>query len=171
MDNKKNVDFMVRTAIVAALYAVLTMALAPISYGLIQFRLSEVMTLLAFINPVYIAGLTLGTLIANIASQLGVVDMVFGTLATLAATWLMSKTKNIWLASIWPSIVNGVVVGAMLYMLGLVPQTTLGMLMAFGFVFLGEFVVVTVIGVPVFKQIIMKQERLIKIIKGEHTNS
>lgn len=171
MNNKKSIDFMVRTAIVAALYAVLTMALAPISYGLIQLRLSEVMTLLAFINPVYIAGLTLGTLIANIASQLGAMDMIFGTLATLVATWLMSKTKNIWLASIWPSIVNGIVVGAMLYMLGLVPQNTVGMLMAFGFVFLGEFVVVTIVGVPVFKQIIMKQERLIRIIKGEHTNS
>ena len=166
MDSKKSVDFIVRTAIVAALYAVLTFAMAPISYGMIQFRLSEVMTLLAFINPVYIVGLTLGTLIANIASQLGMMDMIFGTLATFISVFLVSKTKNIWLASLWPSIVNGVIIGTMLYALGFVPEG-FGIMAAIGFVFLGEFVVVTLIGVPLYKQLIMKQERLIRMLRGE----
>lgn len=166
MDSKKSVDFIVRTAIVAALYAVLTFALAPISYGMIQFRLSEVMTLLAFINPVYIVGLTLGTLIANMASQLGMMDMVFGTLATFISVFLVSRTKNIWLASLWPSIVNGVIIGIMIYYLGFVPEG-FGVIAAIGFVFIGEFVVVTLIGVPLYKQLIMKQERLIRVLKGE----
>ena len=166
MDSKKSVDFIVRTAIVAALYAVLTFAMAPISYGMVQFRLSEVMTLLAFINPVYIFGLTLGTLIANIASQLGMMDMIFGTLATFISVFLVSKTKNIWLASLWPSIVNGVIIGTMLYYLGFVPEG-FGIMAAIGLVFLGEFVVVTLIGVPVYKQLILKQERLIRILRGE----
>lgn len=166
MDSKKSVDFIVRTAIVAALYAVLTMALAPISYGMIQFRLSEVMTLLAFINPVYIAGLTLGTLIANFASQLGMADMIFGTLATFISVFLMSKTKNLWIASLWPSLVNGVVIGSMIYVLGFVPQG-FGLYAAIGFVFFGEFVVVTVVGVPLFKYLLMKQDRLIRLLKGE----
>ncbi len=166
MDSKKSVDFIVRTAIVAALYAVLTFALAPISYGMIQFRLSEVMTLLAFINPVYIVGLTLGTLIANMASQLGMMDMVFGTLATFISVFLVSRTKNIWIASLWPSIVNGVIIGSMIYYLGFVPEG-FGVLAAIGFVFVGEFVVVTLIGVPLYKQLIMKQERLIRTLKGE----
>lgn len=166
MDSKKSVDFIVRTAIVASLYAVLTLFMAPISYGMIQFRLSEVMTLLAFLNPVYIAGLTLGTLIANIASQLGMADMVFGTLATFISVFLMSKTKNIWIASLWPSIVNGVIIGSMIYVLGFVPAG-FGIWAAIGFVFFGEFVVVTVIGVPLFKQLILKQDRLIRMLMGE----
>lgn len=166
MDSKKQVDFIVRTAIVAALYAVLTMAMAPISYGMIQFRLSEVMTLLAFINPVYIAGLTLGTLIANIASQLGMADMVFGTLATFLSVFFMSKCKNIWIASLWPSIINGLIIGAMLFVLGFVPEG-FGLPAAIGFVAVGEFAVVTLIGVPVFKYLILKQERLIRMLNGE----
>ncbi len=166
MDSKKKIDFIVRTAIVAALYAVLTIALAPISYGLIQFRLSEVMTLLAFINPIYIAGLTLGTVIANYASQMGMLDMIFGTLATFISVYLISKTKQIWIASLWPSLVNGVIIGTMLYKLGFVP-TGIGLIPAIGFVFFGEFVVVTVIGVPLFKYLINKQDRLIRILKGE----
>lgn len=166
MNSEKSVDFIVRTAIVAALYAVLTMTLAPISYGMIQFRLSEVMTLLAFINPVYIAGLTLGTLIANIASQLGMADMVFGTLATFISVFLMSKTKQIWLASLWPSLVNGVIIGTMIYVLGFVPKG-FGLMAAIGFVFFGEFVVVTIIGVPLFNYLLQKQGRLIRMLKGE----
>jgi uncharacterized membrane protein len=166
MDSRKRVDFIVRTAIVAALYAVLTFALAPISYGMIQFRLSEVMTLLAFINPVYIVGLTLGTLIANMASQLGMMDMVFGTLATFLSVFLVSKSKNIWIASLWPSVVNGVIIGTMLYKLGFVPEGV-GLLVSIGFVFLGEFVVVTVIGVPLYKQLILKQDRLVRMLRGE----
>lgn len=169
MNSRKSVDFVVRTAVVAALYAALTLSMAPISYGMIQLRLSEVMTLLAFINPVYIAGLTLGTLIANIASQLGMADMVFGTLATFISVVLMSRMKNIWLASLWPSVINGVIIGSMLYVLGFIPEG-LGLAAGMGFVFLGEFVVVTLIGVPVFNQIIMKQTRLMSILKGEKSS-
>lgn len=166
MDSKKSVDFIVRTAIVAALYAVLTIALAPISYGLIQFRLSEVMTLLAFINPVYIAGLTLGTLISNMASHLGMVDMIFGTFATFISAFLISKTKNLWIASLWPSLINGVIIGSIIYIFGFAPEG-IGLLVSIAFVFFGEFVVVTVVGVPLFKYLLMKQDRLIRLLKGE----
>ena len=55
MDNKKKtVQRLARTAIIAALYAVITLALAPISYGAVQFRVSEIMVLLAFFDPFYI---------------------------------------------------------------------------------------------------------------------
>ena len=50
----------VKVAFIAALYTVFTIILAPISYGPIQFRLSEVLVLFAFIDPIYIIGLTLG---------------------------------------------------------------------------------------------------------------
>ena len=67
---------LVKTAIIAALYAILTIILAPISYGPIQFRLSEVMVLLAFFDPFYIGGLTLGCLLSNILGCYGVMDII-----------------------------------------------------------------------------------------------
>ena len=75
--------------IVAAIYAVATIAIAPIAYGPIQFRVSEILTLLAFINPIYIPGLVLGCIIANLFSPLGMVDVVVGSTATLISVYLI----------------------------------------------------------------------------------
>ncbi|MDD7183948.1 QueT transporter family protein, partial [Peptostreptococcus porci] len=58
-----------KQAMVAALYAVLTWAIPSLSYGPIQFRVSEIMTLLAFYNPQYVIGLTVGCAIANLFSS------------------------------------------------------------------------------------------------------
>ncbi|EEH97876.1 MULTISPECIES: QueT transporter family protein [Clostridium] len=145
---------LVKAALVAAIYAALTMVLAPISYGPVQFRLSEVLVLLAFVDPFYIVGLTVGCLLANILGGLGPMDIVFGTLATflsvsaisLTAKYIKSKTVSLIISSIWPTIFNGVIIGWMLnYVIG--APLILTMLQ----VGIGEFVVVTVIGVPVFK--------------------
>ena len=68
-----------RTAIIAAIYAVVTIAIAPFSYGNIQFRISEILVLLAVFDPLYIGGLTLGCLIANILGPNGPMDVIFGT--------------------------------------------------------------------------------------------
>lgn len=147
---------LVKAALVAAIYAALTIVLAPISYGPIQFRLSEVLVLLAFIDPFYIVGLTIGCLLANILGGLGIMDIVFGTLATflsvsaisLTAKYIKSKKLSLIIASLWPTIFNGVIIGWMLnYVLGV--PLVLTMLQ----VGIGEFVVVTVVGVPVFKLI------------------
>lgn len=107
---------LVKAALVAAIYAALTMVLAPISYGPVQFRLSEVLVLLAFVDPFYIVGLTVGCLLANILGGLGPMDIVFGTLATflsvsaisLTAKYIKSKTVSLIISSIWPTIFNGV---------------------------------------------------------------
>jgi uncharacterized membrane protein len=147
---------LVKAALVAAIYAALTIVLAPISYGPVQFRLSEVLVLLAFIDPFYIVGLTIGCLLANILGGLGIMDIVFGTLATflsvsaisLTAKYIKSKKLSLIIASLWPTIFNGVIIGWMLnYVLGV--PLVLTMLQ----VGIGEFVVVTVVGVPVFKLI------------------
>lgn len=147
---------LVKTALVAAIYAALTIILAPISYGPVQFRLSEVLVLLAFMDPFYIVGLTVGCLLANILGGLGIMDIVFGTLATflsvsaisLTAKYIKSKNFSLIIASLWPTIFNGVIIGWMLnYVLGV--PLVLTMIQ----VGIGEFVVVTVVGVPVFKLI------------------
>lgn len=78
----KNIKRIVISALIAALYATLTIALAPISYLGAQFRISEIMVLLAFYKKDYIVGLTLGCFIANILGPNGTIDIVLGTFAT-----------------------------------------------------------------------------------------
>lgn len=146
--------------IIAALYAVMTIALAPISYGNIQFRVSEILTLFAFFNPVFIPGLTLGTLIANLFSPLGIIDVVFGTFATFISVFLMNKSKNFILASLWPTVINGIIIGIELFIVFGLPLV-LSMIQ----VAIGEFVVVTVVGVTIFKMFFIDKEWFEKIIK------
>ncbi len=149
MNNK-----LVKAALVAAIYAVLTIILAPISYGPVQFRLSEILVLLAFINPTYIIGLTLGCLLANIFGGLGLLDIVFGTLATflsvsaisLTAKYMKDNMIRLIIASLWPTIFNAIIVGWMISIVANLP-----MLVTMLQVGIGEFVVVTLVGVPVFK--------------------
>src|SRR5699024_10297862 len=103
MNKKITARYLARQGIAAALYAVLTLALQNLSYGPLQFRVSEVMTLLAFFNPEYIWGLTLGCFLANLLSPY-LMDIIIGTLASFIAVYAMSKCKNIWVASIMPAI-------------------------------------------------------------------
>lgn len=73
----------------AALYAALTLGLAPVSYGAVQVRVSEFMTLLAFYDKGLIPGLTLGCLISNVGSPFGITDMLIGTSATFLGLYFM----------------------------------------------------------------------------------
>lgn len=101
---------LVRGAIIAALYATLTLFTAPISFGSIQFRVSEVLTVLPFIMPEAVFGLTIGCLISNMLMS-NVIDIIFGTLATFLAAFVTSKVRKMWLAPLPAVIFNGVIVG------------------------------------------------------------
>ena len=164
MDNeKKTVQRLARTAIIAALYAVITLALAPISYGAVQFRVSEIMVLLAFFDPFYIGGLTLGCLIANILGPNGIADIIFATFISVYAISLTGKyiknnTKSLVIASLWPTIFNGLIIGWMLNYLYQLP-----LVLSMGEVAIGEFVVVTIVGVPVVKMIQSKYKNLLVV--------
>jgi len=151
------VEFLVKSSIVAAIYAALTMLL-PFSYLGVQFRIAEILVLLVFIDKRYIYGPTLGCLIANLGSPLGPVDVIFGTLATLIALLLISKTKNLFVATLWPAVVNGIIIGLLLYYL-----LDLPFLLSAAQVFFGEFVVVTLIGYFLFKRI-LRDRKLVEII-------
>ncbi|MGN0746300.1 MAG: QueT transporter family protein [Aristaeellaceae bacterium] len=103
------------SAMIAALYAALTLLLAPISYGAIQCRISEAMTLLPILLPQAIPGLVIGCLVANLLSPVAVWDVIFGTLATLiAALGTYRLRKRPLLAALCPVVANGVIVGVML---------------------------------------------------------
>ena len=104
------------SAVIAALYAALTLLLAPISYGDWQCRLSEALTMLPMLMPQAVPGLFVGCILANLLGpSAGIFDIVFGSLATLIAalgTWYFRKNK--WLAAACPVIANGVIVGLVL---------------------------------------------------------
>ena len=108
--NKISVKVIAQSAIIAALYVAVTWALAPISYGPIQFRLSEALMLLVLLNPKYAISLAVGCFIANTTSPLGWYDMVFGTLATILALVAMVKIKNIYLGALMPIISNAIII-------------------------------------------------------------
>ena len=146
-------------AVVGALYAILTMVLAPISYGPLQFRISEALCVLSYFTPAAAWGLFIGCAIANTLSAAGLPDVIFGSLATLIACLGMSAVgkhmkaslKSRLLACFLPVIVNAVIVGAMLTYayIGLSPLEHPGAFaVCAGEVALGELPVMYLFGLP-----------------------
>lgn len=146
------------TGITAAVYMVATLAIAPLSYGAIQLRFSEIMVLLAFIDPAYAAGLILGCAMSNLFSTVGMIDVIFGTLGTVVAVIGIIKSKQLFMATLWPTISMLVVTAGICIGTGLPYGPTLITVM------LGEFAVVTCLGYPIFKTI-MRNEKLVEILK------
>jgi uncharacterized membrane protein len=150
-----------RIAIVAALYFALTMAVAPIAFGQVQFRVSEILVLLCFYNKDYCYSMGLGCLLANFFSPMWTLDVPFGTLATVIAVVLIVVLgKNLLIASLFPVIINGIIVGLELY----VAFGGLPLWMFMASVAFGELVVVTIVGVPVFK-LLEKNQTFMKLIR------
>ena len=98
-------------AIIAAVYAVLTVALPIPQYGGVQLRVAEAMTVLPFLFPAATPGLFVGCIIANLFSPYPL-DVVCGSAATLIACILTQHMPNRWLAALPPVICNAVIVGA-----------------------------------------------------------
>lgn len=138
---KKN-DFlwMAKTAIIASLYVALTIISYPFSYGMIQFRISEILMLLCFYNKKYTTSCVIGCLIANLFS-FNLIDCIFGTLATFLACIIMSKIKNRYISSLMPVLFNAVIIGLELYF-----YLDLPLIYSMLGVAVGEIVVVTIIG-------------------------
>ncbi|WP_311482673.1 QueT transporter family protein [uncultured Anaerococcus sp.] len=152
-------NYLVKSAGVAALYAVLTLLLPVASYGPIQFRFSEILVLLVFYNKRFIPGLVLGCAIANLFSPMMLFDVVFGTISSYIAFILMKKTKNLYIASIFPVLLVSVpAIGTWIYLAS--DEVFLVLLMQF---MLSEFVMVSIIGVMLFK-ILEKNEGFMSYI-------
>lgn len=174
--NWLSVDMLARNAVVAALYVVLTSISVYTSFGMVQFRISELLNLLVFFNPLYAIGLTLGCLLSNLVGfAYGVTvawDILIGTSATLVACLLMIPFRQMFLASLMPCVVNGVVVGLEIYYLFPILTPSTGEAAAdltplwvdMGWVFLGEFVVISVVGYILFFVLGKKYPPILKII-------
>lgn len=124
MKNKK-VLFLTQAAMIAALYVVLTYLANALGLAnnVIQVRFSEALTILPFFTPAAIPGLFIGCLLSNILTGCALLDIVFGSLATLLGavlTYALRKFK--WLAPVPPIAANAVIVPFVLkYAYGIVP--------------------------------------------------
>lgn len=99
-------------AIVAALYFALTVSFEPISFGAIQFRISEVLVLLCFWRKDLVVGLTIGCVLSN-AFSFSYWDILIGSGATFISCLLMVYlSPRLYIAAIWPVLFNGLIVGA-----------------------------------------------------------
>lgn len=149
-----------RNGIIAALYVALTWLSMPIAYGVIQFRISEILVLLCFFRKDYVVSLTVACAIANIFSpEIGLLDVLIGTSATLVACLGICLCKHLWVAAIIPVVANGLIVG-----LELAFFTNIGESFFYcaGFVALGEFVVM-VAGYILF-MLCMKKEKSLNLV-------
>lgn len=150
---------LILNALVGAIYVVLVIALSFISYGEIQFRIAEVLLVLLFFNPKLALGLLMGTFISNIGSPLGIIDSIFGTIASMIGIlgiFLFRKKPAIGL--LFPVISNGIIVSIMLKLV-----LDLPIFLSFLSVAFGEAVVLYLLGLPVYYYI-SKRNDLIEII-------
>ena len=98
-------------ALIAAIYVVLTMVFRPISFGPVQFRISEALCVLPYFTPAAIPGVFIGCLISNVLGGAILMDVVFGSLATLigaAGSWLLRKNR--YLVSVPPIVSNTLII-------------------------------------------------------------
>ena len=150
--NRNLIRFVVFNGIAAALYIVLTYFLAPISYGPVQARISEAMTVFPIFSFNMIPGLAVGCLVSNLINpdSLGPVDIIGGTLATVIAgifSRIIGK-KNMWLGIIPPVVSNGIIVGGYLPFLLFDTVTWQEVLFTMLTVAAGEAAVLIVLGLP-----------------------
>jgi len=138
---------------VAAIYVVLTLIFQPISFGAIQFRIAEAMTLMPIMTPYAVPGLFVGCLLANWLGGGIWFDVLLGSVATLLAAICTRKFRDRpALAAIFPTIFNGLIVGPVVYFAYVRapgdPVSVPTLLFNMGTVALGELVVCYVLGLP-----------------------
>lgn len=162
----KSTVYIVQAAVIAALYAALTIlqnTLLPGTASMaVQFRVAEVLTILAVFTPAAIPGLTIGCVIANISSLsvLGPYDLIFGSIASLLAAVLMYLLRNkrlfkLPVASVlMPALANGIIVGFEIEFFFVEGGFHFGdFLFQGGCVALGELGVLFVLGLPLARLI------------------
>ena len=172
MSKKSRTMYLAESAVIAALYAVLSYLSAGLNlaFGAVQFRLSDALCVLPLFTPSAVPGLAVGCFISNLVSPLGIIDWVFGTLATLLAALCTRKLRDITLFSIpffsvlMPVIFNGFIVGFELACLNEAGAFNFGffntaLYLSSGLsVAFGETVVLAVLGIPLI--LLLKKSKL-----------
>lgn len=153
-------NYISRAAAIAAVYALWTYLLKPISYGPTQFRVSEIMTLLPLIESASVPGLFVGCFIANIFGGLGPWDIFGGSLITLLAAYVTSRTKNPFLGSLPPILFNALGVSLYLSFIYGIPYWITAL-----YIGLEQSAVILLIGLPLF--FTLKNKGLMKVFRKD----
>jgi uncharacterized membrane protein len=149
-------------ALVAAVYAVVTILTASFAYGPIQFRIAEALCILPFFMPFTTWGLFVGCILSNTIRPVGPLDMIFGSLATLGCCLCIAAIGKRWdgkswgkctLACLMPAIWNGVIIGALLALTaGEQEGARLSLFFLYGAeVAAGELAVMFILGLPLMR--------------------
>lgn len=108
---KKPVHFMTNAAMIAAIYAALVMLFQPVSFSAVQVRIAEALTVLPFFTPAGIPGVTIGCLLGNLIGGADMLDIVFGTLATLLGAFgSYALRRKKYLVPLPPILANTIIV-------------------------------------------------------------
>ena len=145
MKKSNKVTFLTQAAVIAAIYVVLTIIFAPFSFGEVQVRISEALTILPFFTPAAIPGLFVGCIIASLFGGAIPADIIFGSIATLLGalgTYALRK-KSRFLAPLPPIIANTLIVPWVLRYAYGAPDLIIYMI---GTVGIGEILAVGVLG-------------------------
>lgn len=155
----KRILYLVQGAMIAAIYAAATYlsSIFGLAYGPVQFRISEALTVLPVLTPAAIPGLTIGCIIANIGSPMGVVDIIFGSIATLLAAVTARMLRKVTvrgipiLSILMPVVFNGIIIGIeIVYLMPSVQASFTAFLINACQVALGELAVCLIGGIPLF---------------------
>ncbi|MCF8001932.1 MAG: QueT transporter family protein [Halanaerobiales bacterium] len=150
MDTK----YLTRGALIAGLYVIITYALSPVSFGPLQFRASEALTVLPILYPEAIPALFIGVLLSNIMGGLGLVDIIGGSLVTLLAAYGTYYFRESFLAYLSPIVLNGFLISIYLHLLFEIPYWITVVQIS-----VSEAVVVLLLGYP-----------LVQVLKRRHAD-
>jgi uncharacterized membrane protein len=108
--NKKTL-YVTQSAVIAAIYVVLVFVFQYTSFGPIQFRIAEALTILPYYTPAALPGVTIGCLLSNLLFRADIIDIIFGTAATLIAAYLSYQLRtNKYLVPIPPILINALII-------------------------------------------------------------
>ena len=163
---KRPALYIAQSAAIAALYVVLTLVFAPISFGAIQVRIAEALTILPMFTSAAIPGLFIGCILANLLGGGIVWDVIFGSLATLIGAALgYVLRRNRWLVPI-PAVVSNTIIVPLVLRYGYGLDIPLPLLMVY--IAVGEIAGCYVLG-ELFASVLMKYGDRIFKSAGVHS--
>jgi uncharacterized membrane protein len=146
MKEKVKAQYMVQAAVIGSLYAAITLLLAPLSYGVMQVRVSEALVVLSMFTPAAIPGLGAGCFFANLLGPGGFIDAAIGSIATVIGAIGTYRLRNAFYAAPMATVAsNAVIVGWMLYYFYAVPLPLVSCMLWVG---LGELIACYGLGIP-----------------------
>ncbi len=147
MEVEQDLQKHVRAALIAAVYIVLIYILQPVSFGPLQFRAAEALTLLPIIYPEAVEGLFVGVLLSNMFfGGLGIWDILGGSAITLIAACVTYRYRHSWIAYASPIVFNALLVSLYLHFLYAQPYWLVA-----GSIAVSEAAVVLILGIPLVK--------------------